>query len=106
MTNHAKPASSWLAEAAEIACGWALGTVALYVVLFVDLTGNGSLWATLRAAMETEAPGAIVPVRAYAVPARPADSGIKDQNQMLMVPETPEKAFVVPVQAAARPRGR
>jgi hypothetical protein len=47
MTAKAKSVLSVAGEALETAAGYALIAVALYAVLFVDITGGGSLWKTM-----------------------------------------------------------
>lgn len=47
----AEKAKSFLSAASfilETAAGWALLAVGLYSILFVDITGGGSLWNSLR----------------------------------------------------------
>jgi len=47
MTAKAKSVLSVAGEALETAAGYALIAVALYAVVFVDITGGGSLWKTM-----------------------------------------------------------
>src|SRR6185312_8064379 len=92
-------------DALSTAVSWAFCAVALYSLLFLNLTGNGSLWDSLRGGVLDE-PGKVpnnVLVQNRVIPDRPVDAMEKAQNRMLMVPETPEKEFTVPVVAQNQP---
>ena len=90
-----------LSDAFETACGWALCVVALYALLFANISGNGTLWDSLRGVFTDKA--IPVPMNAAVemrvVPMRPVDKMVTAQNRMLMVPDEPEKEFSVPVLA-------
>ena len=100
-----KAALGVMTDALETAVGWAFCTVALYALLFVNMTGNGTLWDSLRGVvMDVPAPiqkNAAVQTRV--VPVRPVDAMGKAQNRMLMVPDVPDKEFSVPVLAQNQP---
>jgi hypothetical protein len=87
----------------ETVCGWALGACAAYALLFVNLTGDGSLWGSLVGAVQNEMPVADsnVPTRTYVLPAKPYDASDREQNRMLMVPDS-NQALVVTVEDPSR----
>lgn len=109
MAPKVKEAMGVMSDALETACGWAFVAVALYALLFVNMTGNGTLWDSMRGVFmdaSVAAPKAAA-VQVRVVPVRPVDAMAVAQNRMLMVPGEPEKEFAVPVvasqQAAVRP---
>jgi len=51
-----KEAARWFSDAIETACGWALLALTLYALIFMDLTGNGSAWNSLRGVARDAAP--------------------------------------------------
>lgn len=104
MAPKVKEAVGVLSDALETACGWAIAALAVYALLFVDLTGNGRLWDAVRGvARDTTANATREPSTASVVtrvvPVRPPDMETKAQNHMLMVPEVPEQEIKVPVVA-------
>jgi hypothetical protein len=106
MAPKVKEAMGVVSDVLETACGWAICAVALYSILFVNMTGNGTLWDAIRGVV-MEAPAAApkrdVAVQTRVVPARPVDAAAKAQNHMLLIPDEPEKEFSVPVLAAQQP---
>jgi hypothetical protein len=107
MAPKVKEALSWMSEAIETALGWGLCLVAIYTILFVNFTGNGTLWDSLRgvALDSTAAKTRSVAVEMRVVPVRPPDLETKAQNHMLMIPEVPDQEIRVPIVAANQPRG-
>ncbi|HXT02504.1 MAG TPA: hypothetical protein VN915_17665 [Elusimicrobiota bacterium] len=105
MAPKVKAAMGALTDALETALSWAFVAVAAYALLFVNMTGNGSLWDSLRGVVLDEPAKAAptVSVVTRVVPDRPVDAMEKAQNRMLMVPEVPEKEFSVPVVAQNQP---
>jgi hypothetical protein len=107
MAPKVKEAMGVLSGVIETACGWAFVAVALYAMLFVNMTGNGTLYDAARS-MALEAAGLPNPkkvdVQRRVVPVRPVDSISAEQNRMLMVPGEPEKEFAVTVAAPQQPR--
>lgn len=105
MAPKVKEAIGVMSDALETALGWAFCAVALYALLFVNMTGNGTLWDSLKGVV-MDAP---VPtpkdaaVQTRVVPVRPVDAMEKAQNRMLMVPDVPDKEFSVAVLAQAQP---
>ena len=100
-----KAALGVMTDALETAAGWAFCAIALYALLFVNMTGNGTLWDSLRGVV-MDAPAPIeknATVQTRVVPMRPVDAMEKAQNRMLMVPDVPEKEFSVPVLAQNQP---
>jgi hypothetical protein len=106
MAPKVKEAMGVMSDALETACGWAFVAVALYALLFVNMTGNGTLWDSMRGVFmdASIAPPKDAAVQVRTVPVRPVDSMTVAQNRMLMVPGEPEKEFTVPVLAADQPR--
>lgn len=86
-----KEAFRWLSEAVETACGWALFALTLYALIFVDLTGNGSAWNSLRGVAREAAPITRVSVQQHE-----ANTG----DRMLIASSAQEAPAPV---AAARP---
>ncbi len=106
MAPKVKEALSWVSEAVETAAGWAFIAVALYAILFVNFTGNGTLWDSLRGVALNSVPAKTpdVAVEVRTVPVRPPDLEAKAQNHMLMIPEVPDQEIQVPVVASVQPR--
>ena len=106
MAPKVKAAFGVLSDAIETACGWAFGAVAIYALLFVNMTGNGTLWDSMRGVImdQSVAPPKAAAVQTRVVPVRPVDSMAVAQNRMLMVPSEPTSEFSVPVLAADQPR--
>lgn len=105
MAPKVKEAMGWASEAIETAAGWAIVAVALYGLLFVDMTGNGRLWDAMRGVAKDSfaaqpAPRGDVAVEVRRVPVRPPDLAVKAQNHMLLVPEVPDHEIDVPVVAS------
>lgn len=84
---------------------WALCAGAAYVLLFLNLTGAGSLWNALIAAALEQIPVAAAPVstRTYLIPAKPVDAAERDQDKLLMVPDTGEALVVTVADPSWRP---
>lgn len=105
MAPKVKAAVDVVTDAFSTALSWALCAVAVYALLFVNMTGNGTLWDSIRGVVLDE-PVRVpsdVSVQNRVVPVRPVDAMEKAQNRMLMVPEAPEKEFTVPVVAQNQP---
>ncbi len=85
----------------ETMCGWALCAGAAYALLFVNLTGDGSLFNSALGVLQNAAPQARsnVATSRYVIPAKPVDLVDEAQNRMLMIPETAQKAIAVTVAA-------
>ena len=105
MAPKVKEAMGVISDAFETACGYAFCAVALYVLLFVNMTGNGTLWDSMRGVfmdISVQIPKDAA-VQTRLVPARPRDAMTKAQNRMLLIPDEPEKEFSVPVLAQQQP---
>ncbi len=83
---------------------WAVCAGAAYALLFLNFTGAGSLWNALIAAALEQIPTAAAPVstRTYLIPAKPVDDAERDQDRMLMVPDTGEALIVTVADPAWR----
>jgi hypothetical protein len=105
MAPRVKIAMGVMSDVLETACGWAFIAVALYAMLFLNLTGNGTLWDSLRGVVADAGPAPILQrsrVVTRVVPVRPLDDlevKTRAQNRMLLIPNEPEKEFKVPVLA-------
>jgi hypothetical protein len=105
MAPKVKEAIGVMSDALETAIGWAFCAVALYALLFVNMTGNGTLWESIRGVV-MDVPAAApknASVQTRVVPDRPVDAMEKAQNRMLMVPDVADKEFSVPVLAQNQP---
>ncbi len=67
----------------------ALCAGAAWAILFADLSGKGSLVASLGEAAREMIPQArpVVSARVYLLPAKAEDEDVREQNEMLMVPD-------------------
>ncbi|MFI5350740.1 MAG: hypothetical protein ACHQ2Z_14430, partial [Elusimicrobiota bacterium] len=98
----ARKAMRAMSDALETACGWAILAVAAYLLLFVNITGGGALWDSVRGVLGDSGRAGIpdnAAVQMRVVPVRPVDQTVKTQDHMLMVPEAEERSFKVPVLA-------
>lgn len=105
MAPKVKAAMDVMSDAVATALSWAFCAVALYALLFVNMTGNGTLWDSIRGVV-LDKPAPVQPtvaVETRVVPARPVDAMEKAQNRMLMVPTIPDQEFKVPVVAQNQP---
>jgi hypothetical protein len=109
MAHKGKAALGAMSDALETACGWAFCAVALYSLLFLNLTGNGTLWDALRGVMGDALPAEMpmnAAVQTRVVPMRPPgadDKAVKSQDRMLLIPSEPEHEFAVPVVVQQQP---
>lgn len=104
MAPKVKEAMGVVSDALETAAGWAIIALAVYGILFVDVTGNGRLWDAIRGVAKDTVAVAPAPkggVQMRVVPVRPPDMEVKTQNHMLLVPEAPEEELHVSVSAPA-----
>jgi hypothetical protein len=88
------------------ALGWGLVVVVFYALLFVNMTGKGTLWDSLRGlAREAAAPRppTNASVQRRVVPLKPVDDADKAQGRMLSMPEGPDNAIAVTVLAPNQP---
>ena len=110
MAPRVKEAVGVMSDVVETACGWAIVAVALYAMLFLNLTGNGTLWDSLRGVVKDAGAAGSIPANARVVtrvvPVRPVeevDLKVKAQNRMLLIPNELEHEFKVPVLAGQEP---
>jgi hypothetical protein len=105
MAPKVKEAFAVMSDAVETACGWAFVAVALYALLFVNMTGNGTLWESIRGVLRDESAAApkVAAVQTRVVPVRPVDAATIEQNRMLLIPNEPVKEFAVTVAAPDQP---
>lgn len=52
MKSYLREAAGWTSEALETACGWALYAAAAYAILFVDVSGHGTLWSQVSSILK------------------------------------------------------
>lgn len=109
MTAKVKSALTVVSEALETAAGYALVAVSLYAVVFVDMTGGGSLWQTLRHYQATAQEGLESPnaTRVIKVPTQAFEAKVHE-DRMLAVFDEPEPdkvaaVFQAPEKAGQRP---
>lgn len=91
MAPKVKSVVTILSDAVETAAGWALLAVGVYAALFIDVTGGGSLWNSLRglsghAVAVEEMPRAVQKVT---VPAHDIERNDPNQERFLVI-DTPE----------------
>ena len=91
-------------SALETVCGWAVCAGVSYALLFLNLTGDGSLWNSLVGTVQNALPAASeqVATRTYVIPAKPVDRETREQDRMLMIPENDTAALAVTVQDPSR----
>lgn len=109
MANKLKPVLAVLSEALESAAGYALVSVAIYAVLFVDLTGGGSLWKNLGYLHESSHDGLQSPsmTRVITVPTRPFAAQVHEDRILAVFDEAPpanvSALYQAPEAAGLRP---
>jgi len=101
MTAKVKSALSILSEALETAAGYALVAVALYAILFVDMTGGGSLWNSLKhlqstANEEISSPNA---TRVVKVPTQAVAEKVHEDRILAVFDEAPSGSVAAVYQA-------
>lgn len=109
MTAKVRSVMTVVSEALETAAGYALVAVGIYAALFVDLTGGGSLWNSLRHVQETAQEGVESPnaTRVIKVPTQAAVEKVHE-DRILAVFDDPtpsgEVAAVYQAPETAGPR--
>ena len=88
-----------VSEALETAAGYALVAVAIYSVIFVDMTGNGSLWKTMHHFQDTVQEGIQSPnaTRVIKVPTQPLVEKAHEDRMMAVFDDAPPSGMVVAV---------
>lgn len=104
MNTKVRDAMDGVTQLIETAAGWACVALALYVLAFVDLTGNGRLVDALRGALE-ERPAQSwrgpMAVKTVVVPVNTVNQERREQNRMLLIPDADEPEVAVAVRAEA-----
>ncbi|MCR4296856.1 MAG: hypothetical protein NUW21_15090 [Elusimicrobia bacterium] len=108
MTAKVKSALTVVSEALETAAGFALVAVGLYAVLFVDMTGGGSLWQTLRHYQATAHEGFESPnaTRVIKVPAQAVVEKVHEDRMLAVFDDAPPQTEVAAVYQAPEAAGR
>ena len=91
MTAKVKSVLTVAAEALETAAGYALVAVGIYAAVFIDVTGGGSLWKTMRHMQDTAQEGVESPnaTRVIKVPTQVVAEKVPE-DRMLAVFDTAE----------------
>jgi hypothetical protein len=107
MTAKVRSVLSIAAEALETAAGYALIAVGIYAVLFVDLTGGGSLWKTMRHIKATSQEGLESPnaTRVIKVPTQPIVAKAHEDRMLAVFDEAPPEGSVTALYRAPEATG-
>ena len=94
-------------EAIETAAGYALIAVGIYAILFVDLTGSGSLWKTMRHIKTTSQEGLESPnaTRVIKVPTQPIVAKAHEDRMLAVFDEAPPEGNVTALYRAPEATG-
>lgn len=110
MTAKVKSVLTVVSEAVETAAGYALVAVGIYAALFVDMTGGGSLWNTLRHFQETSREGIESPnaTRVIKVPTQVVEQKVHEDRMLAVFDDAPPATEVAavyeaPESASSRP---
>jgi len=110
MTAKVKSVLTVVSEAVETAAGYALVAVGIYAALFVDMTGGGSLWNTLRHFQATSQEGIESPnaTRVIKVPTQAVAEKVHEDRMLAVFDDAPPPTEVAavyeaPESAASRP---
>lgn len=101
MTAKVKSALSILSEALETAAGYALVAVGLYAILFVDMTGGGSLWNSLKHIQSTSNEEMSSPnaTRVIKVPTQAVAEKVHEDRILAVFDEAPSGSVAAVYQA-------
>jgi len=109
MTAKAKSMFTVVSQAVETAAGYAFLAVGIYAAIFIDMTGNGSLWNTMRHIQATAQEGVESPnaTRVIKVPTQVV-AGKAHEDRILAVfdgapPENAVAVYQAPESAGDRP---
>lgn len=96
MTAKVKSALTVLSEALETAAGYALVAVGIYAAIFVDMTGGGSLWKTMRHMQATAHEGLESPnaTRVIKVPTQAIAEKVHEDRILAVFDEAPPDGMV------------
>ncbi|MCM2303910.1 MAG: hypothetical protein NDJ72_04360 [Elusimicrobia bacterium] len=109
MTAKVKPVLTVLSEALETAAGYALVALGIYAAVFVDLTGGGSLWQTMRHYKQTSQEGIESPnaTRVIKVPTQAVEQKVHEDRMLAVFDEEPPAevaaVYQAPEKAGQRP---
>lgn len=103
MTAKVKSVLSVAGDALETAAGYALIAVGIYAALFIDMTGGGSLWTTLRHAQAASEEGLQTPnaTRVVKVPTQPVEAKVHEDRILAVFDEPQSDETVAAVYPAA-----
>ncbi len=102
MTAKVKSVLTLVSESMEAAAGYALVAVGIYAVVFVDLTGGGSLWKTMHHLQEVSQDGLESPnaTRVIQVPTRVAGEAPNENRMLAVLDNEPPAGVYTAVYAA------
>ena len=99
MTAKARSLLTVVSEAVETAAGYALVVVGIYSAIFVDVTGNGSLWKSMHhfqsvAQESLQSPNATTVIK---VPTQPLHEKVHEERMLAVFDEAPPSGTVAAV---------
>jgi len=99
MTAKVKSVLSVAADALETAAGYALVAVGIYAAIFVDLTGGGSLWKTMRHVQATSQEGIESPnaTRVIKVPTQVVEDKAHEDRLLAVFDDAPPSGTIAAV---------
>lgn len=108
MTAKVKSALTVLSEALETAAGYALVAVGIYAAIFIDMTGSGSLWKTMRHVQATAHEGVESPngTQIVKVPTQPVVEKVHEDRILAVFDEAPADGVVSAVYQAPGSRSQ
>lgn len=103
MTAKVKSVLSIAADALETAAGYALVAVGIYAAIFVDMTGGGSLWKTMRHVQATSQEGIESPnaTRVIKVATQAVEQKPHEDRLLAVFDDAPPSGTVAAVYPAA-----
>ncbi len=106
MTAKVKSVLSIAADALETAAGYALVAVGIYAAIFVDMTGGGSLWKTMRHVQASGQEGVESPnaTRVIKVPTQVVEEKAHEDRMLAVFDDAPPTGTVAAVYPANDPR--
>lgn len=108
MTAKVKSVLTVASEAVETAAGYALIAVGLYAALFVDVTGNGSLWKSMHTIQETSSESVSSPnaTRVVKVPTQAVVEKEYEDRMLAVFDEAPPATEIAAVYPAPEKSGQ
>lgn len=106
MTAKVRSVLAIVSDALETAAGYALVAVGIYAAIFVDLTGGGSLWKTMRHVQATAQEGVESPnaTRVIKVPTQVVEEKAHEDRMLAVFDDAPPTGTVAAVYPANDPR--